>query len=702
MKHWKRHQGMAVFGVLILIVVSVAIFLAVNQGNLSVQKIASLIRKNITLQNQAETGSDIAKGMLIKLAENNMENQYSGSSLASFSNPGDGINPVEQGYVYDSDRSTLTALIDSTQGSTKTLVYLFPEDPNPAIDWSSDPTEYDGEYPKRFLIVSQAENTQTGESFSIETLVEITEEPFSEILYGILGSGGVPSEFYIEPGIFEGRVHFNLDPTELYMNSSKQIGDLVGYGIAVNEGMPSSPTYEEAMQYGYELDDQAHYYLGHVTFANSTPSGQEYPFKRTGFAYDDSESCTQDCGYGERYTEILFQEGYSEGYDKVKPLDTSYFSNLIPNADVDFTGSGKTDVCLKFINTVGGAKLKEYTCNTDQPYVWDRYVGEEDDVRNGTDSSIATYDAGGLIACGDCDVHIKGIVADTTSVVAQNVYIEGDLVYQDPYNNMLGVMAINDIVVPDGVPQHERPMFSNMMAQTIDSYNPLNSSSQNGLLRNITNFIPEDSNGDPIDLDIEDTTYPAQWMYKAALQGIGFVNGAATLDLEGHFIAGNYFRMQGIWQPEMDADKAIGIMATEDGGATWDRYLLTEWDQPNSFYITDPMDPSKKIPRPGIEPAFYRDGHLNKTPKDGVYDYGEEFIRIPQGQLHIRGSANHLYAYSSRLFNQQTNGFFRRVHREDKRVDATPPLFFPRTGEVVIGSKFTKSYKGKSSLIPQS
>ncbi|MEZ4705383.1 MAG: hypothetical protein R3A11_09390 [Bdellovibrionota bacterium] len=704
-------KGMAVILVLILIVSGIGMFMAMNNDNIIMTRLGGFFKRSYDLKLEAESGLEIQRAELMTLARNCMDNKYDGDSKATFTTPEDeNDDVVALGYVYDADRPDVTPVISRSRGDINLRVFLFPEDPDPAIDWTTSPTEYDLSFPKYFLVVSETENEKTGEIFTIESRVKIREESYSEILYGTHGVGAFPvlkpSEYYkIAAGIFEGRVHFGDFPDGKLQFEGKWWE--AETGTSWNQSLPGSPTQEEQLEDGFEFTNQVHYFLGHVTFADPVLPGDEYPFKRREVDMT-STNCSGGCGSGEYKTEMYFAEGYTANYTNIRPVPSTYYTDVETKATVDLSSLGLTDVCLKLVSTPSGGKIKQYNCATDEFFAFDRYQNEQNDVINGTDSSIATYDTDGLFTClsGSCNVHIKGIVDGEATFAADNIYIEGDLVYQDPNEDVLGVVAKNNIVIPEAVPQTTNPYetLEGKKPKNVDRYDPTDRSTANGQYLDITNFIPVDSDGNLVDPDIEDTTYPSQWM-EEGLTSIGYVNAAAALDLEGHFLAGEHVVISGIFNPEVDSAGGLAVWATADGGATYQQYVGSGKDTLDSFYMTNPLKPTKTIAKPGLIPPYYYDGYqptLTPTDTAGAYDQFEEMIRSVGSDLRVRGSLNSKYSYTANTFNGRDQGFQRRVIRPDPRVAFNPPDYYPPTGEMVIGVEFQKSYRGRNKRVPAS
>ncbi|MEZ4818630.1 MAG: hypothetical protein R3A45_01585 [Bdellovibrionota bacterium] len=508
----QRTQGMAVVVVLMIIITVSALLVAVNNDVIRVTSLGGFFTRSYDLKLEAESGLEVGRSELINISRNVMDNKYDSTSLATFTTPAnESDDQVALGYVYDASRNSIEPILNKSRGGMTLRVFLFPEDPDPSLDWSVDSLEYDLTFPKYFLMVSEAAHEESGEIYTIEHRIKIREESYSEILYGTHGVGPFPvlanwEKYKIAPGIFEGRVHFGDFPDDqLQFEGAWWNADT---GTSWNQSIGEDPSQEEQLANGFEFNDQVHYFLGHVSFADPILSGDEHPFQRRETTLADA-NCTGGCGTGEFKAEMYFAEGYTANYAEIREVPASYYSEIEPKATVDLSALGLTDVCLKMISTAGGGKIKRYNCATDEFHAFDRYEDEYDDVRNGTDSAVATYDTDGLFTClsGSCNIHLKGIVDGSATFVGDNIYLEGDIVYQDPDTDLIGVVAKNNIVIPEAVPQTTNPYDTLKTQNNVDRYDPLDPTTANGQYLNITNFIPVDSLGDPIDLDIEDDTY---------------------------------------------------------------------------------------------------------------------------------------------------------------------------------------------------
>ncbi|MEZ4819656.1 MAG: hypothetical protein R3A45_07095 [Bdellovibrionota bacterium] len=351
--------------------------------------------------------------------------------------------------------------------------------------------------PKFFTIVSQATHRETGEVFTIESRIQVRLENYSEIAYGVRGVGSFPYNpwrYNFIPSVY-GRVHLNIPDNNIQFMHGGWVDDNGG-------AYPSKAG-----------DSNVHTFLGPVTFENL----HEHDFggdKNLPFYRENKEIGRWDIYLrpelkftkGLDYPVNLVAEPGDAGYKKeLDPSTAEYFNVLQGTASsgygIDLSGTGgscqtnsvtgnsEVNICLK----MQGTDLLQYDCNNVDPdvgeffmqpsvdqVIWandvniasaitsfpDRYMGERADVIAGnTNHATNTHTLGGVIYCRetscDCNLHIKGIYAETVTFAADNVVIEGDIVSadQDPINSpyTLGVIAKENIIIPQGIPQGANP-----------------------------------------------------------------------------------------------------------------------------------------------------------------------------------------------------------------------------------------------------
>lgn len=528
LRNRKNQQGYAIIIVLILLVIGTGVLVMLNRETSFFSKISGFFSRNRKIQDQAQTGFDLALNDLKILTENSLD--VNSASIDKLTNlAASGGNAFNEGLYADyagagtvrqiSPRAPGT--LSKVNGDIDVKVYYFPEDPCDGTCANDD--AYNIKMPKQFFVVSQATNTKSGEVFTVESHVKMRQTNMAELAMGVQGKicldtptwppakpsdckKPFPDTTYVDysPGSY-GRTHWDLPPDQLRF------------------------VYEPNIS----LEDPSQMYFFHdlVTFQNPTPSGKDFPFTRL-------ESVQ---GGKIKAAMMKFEEGWAnkelfvEYYHPDGTKNNDYIQTNDPSNDLYFTGTGglqdkanaggynlsaakvcpapngfgvsQINICLKFIN----GQIKQYACNekndgfmgrvdmtihpsdvgNSSPYfdpattpgllksgAYDRYVGEHADVYTGTDSSIATLGAqNGVVYCYmsgcDCNVHVKGIIDGQVTVAANNIVVEGDLQYQhqDPLlsKDTLGLIAKNNIIIPPGIPQaatSEATQGTNWQTQT--------------------------------------------------------------------------------------------------------------------------------------------------------------------------------------------------------------------------------------------
>jgi hypothetical protein len=506
-----NRSGYAIVVVLVLLVIGTVTLVMFNRESMFFTKVSGFFSRTKKIQNEAQTGIDLARADLRKLALNSR--QIDTSSLDTFTSlNGDSTNAFNKGLYADYQNANLvrelTPRISRSSGNIDLAVFYFPENPCLDLPCTSE-AAYNQKLPKRFIIVSQATNRDSGEVFTIENRIQIRLENFAEISFGVLGAGPYPptnQDYRFAPSIY-GRSHWDLP--------ADQLNFILGLS-----GAP------------LESRTEQHIFTDLATFQRTTPSDQDYPFRR------EQHSATQLGTDGNWYLVsgmtkepmMNFKKGmqedvklynndpnssdYIEAYD---PTSNAYFDQLrsmslssgqdLSNAEPCPSNGKPIDVCLKF----DGSNIKRYNCNYIDPvnrtmgridenihpqfrnlryYTspsggiadsngttvfngssdssnsaanWpDRYAGERSDVYTGaTDNSIATYPTGGVIFCKPndckCNIHFKGVIDGQVTLAADYATIEGDTVYSNQdrvnSNDVLGIVAKEDIIIPQGIPQ---------------------------------------------------------------------------------------------------------------------------------------------------------------------------------------------------------------------------------------------------------
>lgn len=774
----RKQNGYAVVIVLILLVVGTLALIMLNRESLFFTKVAGFFSRARKIQTIAQDGIELAKGDLRKITVNSVGDNSSNLDTFAFLQSGGSGAALNQGlrFDYDASGSTRNVLprISRTDGDFQLRVFYFPENPCIVTPCNND-TEYNTRLPKRMLVVSEALNTRNGEVFTSETRVQIQFENFAEIAFGVLGTGPYPvnPQYYdVSPGIY-GRTHFNIPPNKLRFKFN----------------FP-----------GPEMDDpsQKFFFNDLVTFTEDTPSNQTYPWTLYEHTYQQQQlDGTFDPTNLKKHSTINFSKGYEDETPLTtqgeEPSSDAYFSQLESMANSDgynFSSSvscpagGKpVDICLKF----AGTQIKQYNCNyidsTDKimgridknvhpeaayqpssPHSYthsnagiftpgmentfpDRYENERADVNSNTYSNaIATINANGVIYCKlsgcDCNLHVKGIVDGQVTLAAQNVVIEGDIQYQDQdketSNDMVGIIAQKDVIVPPGIPQAATSATSITYTQqqnivTQDFEPPVTPAPGVNNLHeaylNITNFIPQ-SSGQYVDRDANNENYDEFIRWNLNLTDGKRLNSATTLDLDANIYAGGTFKVDTIFNPEVSANhvtsslqntQGIAMVTCENPPTCTDykyRNPAAPPNDPNALY-----DSNGALVKPdgtnAVQPLYYIDGlnqgnmyigqgfdePTNNKYNDTNFQPGEEAPRPLNRGIKIFGGLSSKY---HAIFDKMQGGngadfkmgFLRREIEGDPRASFMTPPGYPATIILSISELHQKMHAGKSSLVP--
>lgn len=784
----KNQQGYAIIIVLVLLVTGTVLLVMFNRENAFFSKVSGFFNRNRKIQEQARDGVNLAKSDLRNVAFNSRDavggadwfTEVDGSQTTAFN----------EGLYADPDHTlgtrTLTPRITRNDGDVELKVYYFPDDPcinsEPPCT-AGDTAAYNEKMPKLFHVVSQATNTKSGEIYTQESRIQMKLVNYAEYSLGVLGQicldspPPTPPDPCVKPfpsttkldfsPAYYGRSYFNIDPASLRF---------------VFEG-------------GAAPDDksQQHFFNDIAEFPLGSAADSALPFEQKSSNIKDDTGAVM----GQRKPMLTFTKGFTEGepvipvaggadYDPAKdPSTDEYFATMQAMADSnghDFTPTGtpcpapnalgvsQIDVCLKF----EGTDIKQYDCkkyNNDfmgrvdmnihpdaftsstattlQSGNYDRYVGEHQDVYSGTDSSTATIPANGVIYCHlsgcDCNVHIKGILDGQVTIAATNAVIEGDLVYQDQdpedSDDVLGVMAKKDIIIPAGLPQ---AATSEPTAEADDQQNipltdadpPFNDTTPGGTpatlaesYLDITNFIPQKS-GAYVDRDLSSENYAEYVGWDTT--STGTYNSPMVLDLDAQMYAGNSVKMDAVFNPEIDSPstltkiESLAFITCENAtgpscaGATEFKYRnpAAPTGEANALFNADGSLVTSAFGVP-VQPYFWVDGlnmdNGNVDGHSGKPDYanftdttaqlGEEVARPMNRLLNVFGGINSKYYY---IYDQKTAdngdafrmGFRRKIINGDPRSSFLTPPGYPSTLTIDIYDLYQKSYQGKSPLIP--
>jgi hypothetical protein len=814
-----KQKGYAIAVVLILLVIGTATLIMTNRESFFFTKIAGFFARSKKIQAQAQAGLDLAKSDLSTIGSNSRRQVTSGLNTFRNLTTGGASAALNQGLYFDSGATrTLTPRISrpNVDGDIQLRVFYFPEDPCADVACSSE-AEYNKRLPKRFIIVSEAANSKTGEVFSIESRVQVKLENFAEISFGVMGKGSYPPDgtsLLFAPALY-GRSHFGLPANSIEFtfnnsdmeNRSNQhiFNDLVTFqDSATSDGYPFTITEHQIQQ--QQLDG----------LPQPVPGLYKKPMMNFKKGYQSD-------------VDLIPQGGnYDPNYD---PASDTFFNNLQAKAEsvgggVNLAaslpaGTGNVDICLKFV----GAVLKRYNCNyldsTDKimpridmnihpefqtylnghgtyadgedeatrfnsgstvsslmndmhpiltsQHLYDRYEGEHSDVYNGTTANAVGSDipASGIIYCRPndgriCNVHIKGILDGNVTIAADRVTIEGDIVYQNQNSvtsdDMLGVIAKEDIIIPATVPQsstsagaHDTYWQNARQFQAADNQNPVGDDNAGTTMPTslaesylgITNFIPVNS-GEYTDRDDGSVDYKeyANWISLGDIDtNTKYYNSPTALDLDGNFFAGNVVKVDGIFNPEQgftlpnSAPTGMAVLTCENPGGAATGNGCTDYKYRNLTKTDNSADAlyannDRTVLATGadgnpVKPLFWVDGLENDymtvggcgdnfpgscsdpaatNYKNVEFQMGEEVARISNPLMHVYGSINSkfflIYDRFGTYYGKFRMGFKNKIITPDPRAASMFPPGFPSTYPVKVDELYQKIHRGRSALVP--
>jgi len=586
----------------------------------SVFNIGGAFRKGLTLKLKAEAGFQLAKTDLKECIQvedfpaNCLKNLPDSASQEEIIDRG-----IKAGLVYDDNRNCTEPAnceprFTKQEGKIETSVFYIPKNDNGGD--ASKP-------PKSFEVISQAKNTMTGEVHTIEALLQVKSENFSEITFGMLKPAlrkGI-TKLTIMPATYGGHVHFG-----------NPVGD-VHYFFDRYDTTAS-------------LDQNTHQFDGPVTFSEVPIPGEGRPFER----HQDSE--------------MNFEKGYTSDFDV--QTDTDAIFNYTKDKATLVLNPSKSNYCLKLVPGNPKGEIRQYDCKMDEIKPLNRYDKER---LGNIGTKIGEID-NTIIFCGDpndpsetCNIHVKGIVQGALTVAAENIYIEGDIVYKDQSaesKDLFGALAKTNLVVPRGVPNGLDDY------QAMDGDNPVNRR-----LENITNFNPGGK-----DRDEGDSDYPTLETGKVK----GYKNTPGTLDLEGMFMA-----VGGV----LDLEGFNDLSTNTKEGTT----ILNESGQPYAY--------TKKL----TNSYFYESGGSWDRHGNPMFCSNSKKIPCPWDYEAMRAVSSNLWIYGGLLTKGysytkfEDSGFQRRVIKTDPRFSDTPPPGYPPSNSSLMVVLSVKSYGGKSTLL---
>jgi hypothetical protein len=806
MLKYKKKSGYAIVIVLVLIVVGTVALIMFNRESLFFSKVAGFFSRARKIQSQALDGIELAKGDLRKITNNSRDPNATGDKFMATSSGGP-TGAYNQGLYFDHNNSGLTRTITPRftrhDGDFTVNVYYFPE--NPCTTAAPCPTDevYNKIMPKRFVIVSEAVNNANGEVFTAESRVQAKLENLSEISYGIAGVKCLKTTpctnydamrypntpvYLFSPSVY-GRSYFDLPSSMIFFNwdNPNNISDKNQQHI-FNDLVTFKNTKQSGQEHPFEVMEH--------TIQQQDVNGNNQP---TGLTKNTMVTFKKGYIEGQPLT-------FAEGSD---PTSDDYFTDMQTRAtatgrDLSSTipcpatpnafGKKEINICLKFVgNQVKRYNCKEYNDNfmgrvdgnihpasaqssAGNPYGftqstagvfvpgssgtvaewiskgYDRYENERTDVINNTDSSVETFPADGVIFCNpancDCNLRVKGIVDGQVNIVAKNVGIEGDIRHKDQSkdtDDMVGIVAKNEIIIPAGVPQaagsaSSRSYVQQQQVALADSEPPFTDTTPGGWPQNlaaayqdITNFIPFDSAaGEFVDRNSTNVDYEQFVKWPLAQTGGKAYSSPTTLDIDA-FMTGSIVKVDGIFNPKDDNTPSqtdnsgaynvgLSVIVCTDppacGNYSYRNPGLKSDTDPKALYKADgTLKPATTSGT--VQPLFYVDG-LNRTnmyigqsfdePTNGSYNdvsfqTGEEVSRPLNRGLSIFGGLNSKFfgiadsALNGANGSSFKQGFGRKLIAGDPRAKYMAPPGYPSTSFVIIDELYQKSHSGKSALI---
>ncbi|MCB0271594.1 MAG: hypothetical protein KDD46_01115 [Bdellovibrionales bacterium] len=782
-QHNRSTRAYAIVVVMILIIIGTGVLLFANKESLFFTKVVGFFNRSKQIQIVAESGAQLAQLDLVTLSQNVLLDDYSAVDVFTNLAGEDPQVPIDQGlHVYQvvAGQRTVVPRFTKQEGNISLEVYYFPEDP--CDGGCASEVEYNEKIPKFFNVVSQATHQKTNEVFTVETRVQVRLENFSEIAFGVTGVTNFPvvssSDFYKFVPSISGRTHFNIPENRIeFANPSHWMSYVALTDTA-----------------SYNGESRLSTFLGPVTFENSDlhdyQGDEDLPFRRGYSPYTDYNVTIRpilDFKKGlDTGVNLVSESGEDSYVESRDPSTDAYFDTLHAVASGGFgqdlsdiapcqvnhvTGHNEANVCLK----LRGNEVLRYDCNVVDGFVYpvvdrvirandddldvtafpDQYLGERADVFGGSTANAQnTYSANGVFYCRnsgcDCNIHIKGLYEGNLTVAADNVVIAGDIVNndQDPVNstNMFGAIAKHDLIIPPGIPQGSQsipygngdhntsnlpsndPPFQNCTSP----FSGCTAASLGESYLGITNFIAHDGTqytdrdiGNDLHLPFSNWINPTQTGHST-----DYYNNPMSLDLDGHFIAGNTLKIDGIFNPEVSisGNKGIAVLTCENPGTSDKcrdltsakfkyREPTTEYSAGGTLQTNNPLyvfntgtgqyDRVTSSDGEVVEPVFWGDGlhleswnsHINPGLWDDTLVVFEELSRMRQQSLNVFGSLNaKFFLLNSRILNFPV-GFNTKIIVGDPRAGASIPPSFPFTLNIIFDELYRKAYHGTSKLL---
>jgi hypothetical protein len=474
-------------------------------------------------------------------------------------------------------------------------------------------------------------------------MVVLEPKSFAELSFGMLAAKPVfNQDLTFNPSTYEGPVYFGIA-------TGAPLPRFVGGG------------------------DSTHRFKGEVTFGSQGSP----PFR-----HDDGVT-------------LHFEKNFRAGKTIQTDPDTIFNHTLALSTRSFNPDAVGNDICLKFVPASISRPSPEvwrYNCNTASINAIGRYALESDVLEDtsGVVERIPLNNQKQVFTCTksdstspECNIHVKGILSGALTVVADNIVVEGDVVYKNQgadSTDVFGAVARNDIIVPFGVPFGGGSDTETPLPWIIDSAHP-----STNRYTGITNFLAES------DRDDGNTSYYRQYSETSETPR---PNSVSTLDLDGFFLAaGGRFNVEGLNNIGQNAEDAGGLSPNSGAyfrGTDSKNYSLEQGRGADSFYYQD-----GEIWKRRAEPTFCGEHTSNDR---SSCRFGKEMLRAQASAIWIYGGLmTRRYSLTSRWFNGVA-GFERRTIKLDDRPNKPFPPGYP-TSEIVQSLLWVKSYQGRSTLL---
>jgi len=643
----QTNTGSVLLLVLIVLSIGTVAMIALFGTTNSFFKMGGLFRKQVTLELKANSGIEIAKADLQERAQNKDYIEVAKTEESAIKK---GLLPHPSGNRDCKTGVNCEPRFDpKKEGDIETTLIYIP-DPNN----TQDPDKL----PKSFTVISQAQNTKTGETYTIEALFEMKKENFAEMTFGMLHPKfkkwmGV---FNFMPATYGGHVHF-------------------GNFECGSDPLETCEPWAHFHSYGQDKQEESkHVFEGPVTFAGGALNLEEDPYFRKGDPFTHS-----------KWSTLQFKKGYQTHYTLDQEVDDIYDQTVAQTSTPIILPDSSGHVCLKLDISLneGTGYIKKYTCNPKEEDPAKRYDGEKPVGQDGGITLPIDLQKETVLVCGDkdhpCNLHIKGILKGALTVAAENITLEGDVQYSDQARNSskdrFGVLAKKDIMIPRVIPS------GSGYSADIDSENPKD---PNNPYLGITNFIPPTG-----DRDMGNTEYVDHFARNE--ENHGSKNYPGTLDIDGMLMAaGGKLYVEGYHDLDTNPEGATSIL--DQTGKAWP-YKKGTSKASGAYYFCDPNNKNCDD---------RNNWEVQAPPKycgemeGGRCKLWSEDIRPRHGNIWIFGG---LVTDDYSFTRVGESGFLRRVIYADQRLIKNPPPGFPDTGNAMVFLMWAKTYAGKSPLL---